>query len=235
MRAAVLFLLLLYALPMRAELVHIATSANFKITAEKINALFEARHTHKTTLSSASTGILYSQIKHGAPFDIFFAADKISPLKLEKSIYGIPGRRFCYALGRLVLVGSDSPEKDLANPTLSLAIANPLTAPYGKAALEVLKRPEFIAAEGRKLVRANNAIQAYQHWYRSTVDMALVPLSIAAGEGTAISPNWYTPIEQHVILLKRGGENPAARDYIRWIRSEQVQKLIGEAGYGHCQ
>ena len=235
MRTIILLLLLLSTPSLRAEVVHIATAANFRTTAEKINTLFEAQSTHKTTLSSASTGILYTQIRHGAPFDIFFAADKTSPLKLEQDGYGSPGGRSCYALGTLVLVGSERIEADLNNPRLSLAIANPNTAPYGRAAMEVLQRPEFKAAAGRKLVRANNAIQAYQHWHSATVDLALVPLSIAIGNSASISPNWYTPLEQHVILLKKGEANPAANAYMRWIRSEQVQALIGEAGYGPCQ
>ena len=234
MRTVILLLLLLSTVPLKAEVVRIATAANFRATAEKINTSFEASTPHKVTLSSASTGILFSQIQHGAPFDIFFAADKSSAAKLEKNSFGVPGERFCYALGALVLVGSDSPGDDLANPELSLAIANPVTAPYGKAALEILQRPEFQNAISRKLVRANNAIQAYQHWHSSTVDMALVPVSLALAGGAAINPNWYTAIEQHVILLKHGEENPAAEAYMHFIRSEQVQTLIGEAGYGPC-
>lgn len=234
MRAVILLILLLSTSPLQGEVARIATAANFKPTAEKINALFEANTGYKVTLSSASTGILYSQIQHGAPFDIFFAADESSVLKLERSGFGASGERFCYALGALVLTGSDNPKEDLANPTLSLAIANPVTAPYGKAALDILQRPEFQSAANRKLVRANNAIQAYQHWRSSTVDMALVPLSLALGEGAAINPNWYTAIEQHVILLKKGRENPAAIAYMHWIRSEQMQTLIEHAGYGPC-
>jgi len=231
-----MLVLLLLSPPLAAaEVVHIAVAANFKSTAERINALFTMQTGHKTTLSSASTGVLYSQIMHGAPFDIFFAADKTSALNLEESDYGVPGQRFCYARGELVLLGSQNPEEDLANPGLSLAIANPNTAPYGKAAMEVLQRPEFIAASAeRKLVRANNAIQAYQHWYSSTVELALVPASLAPGQGAAITPSWYTAIEQHVIALRHGEQNPAAQAYIRWIRSEEVQELINKAGYGPC-
>ena len=235
MRILTLSLLLLSSSLLHAEVVHIASAANFKATAEKLNALFEAQSTHTSTLSSASTAVIDTQVRHGAPFDIFFSADKSSPLQLEKDGFGATDQRFCYALGALVLVGSQNVTKDLNNPALSLAIANPNTAPYGKAAMQVLQRAEFAAATGRKLVRANNAIQAYQHWYSATVDLALVPLSLAAGKGAAISPSWYTPLEQHVILLKNGEENPAAVAYMRWIRSEQVQTLIGEAGYGPCQ
>jgi molybdate transport system substrate-binding protein len=234
MRTVVLFLLLLFISAVRAETVRVATAANFKSTAEKINALFEVEFPHKATLSSASTGVLFSQITHGAPFDIFFAADKSSISKLEAGNPGADGRGFCYALGALVLVGSKNPGLDLGNPKLSLAIANPKTAPYGRAALQVLQRPQFNSAKGRKLVRANNAVQAYQHWYSSTVDLALVPQSLSPDRGTSIPSSWYTAIEQHVILLKKGENNPAAREYIRWIRSEKVQRLIGNAGYGSC-
>jgi molybdate transport system substrate-binding protein len=230
----ILALLLFFTTPLMADTVRIATASNFKLTAEKINALFEAQSPHKTTLSSASTGIIFSQITHGAPFDIFFAADETSISQLENSKYSAPNQGFCYALGTLVLIGSEKPERDLADPALSLAIANPNTAPYGRAAWEVLQRLQFKAAKDRKLVRANNALQAYQYWYSSAVDLALVPRSLTSNQGTSIPPNWYTAIEQHVVLLKKGEDNPAAKDYIRWIRSDKVQTLIQNAGYGSC-
>ena len=234
MRAVIFLLLLLPTLPLEAELVHIAAATNFKLTAEKINALFEVETPHRATLSSASTGVLYNQIIHGAPFDIFFSADVNSAERLGEEGYGTADSHFCYALGELVLMGSGNVARDLTDPSLSLAIANPQTAPYGRAALEVIQRPEFIGARQRKLVRANNAAQAYQHWHSSAVDLALVPRSLARNRGTAITPSWYTGIEQHVILLKNSGDNPAAKTYMRWIRSEQVQALITEAGYGPC-
>lgn len=234
MRFTLFIILLLNAGLVHAEPVHIAVATNFKSTAKKINTLFEQKSAHTTVLSSASTGTLYSQITHGAPFDIFFSADKDAPLRLEEDALGVSGQQFCYALGGLTLVGSDNAAQDLANPSLSLAIANPKTAPYGRAAEEVIQRTEFTTASNRKLVRANNAIQAYQHWHSSSVDLALVPNSLAAGEGAAISSNWYTPIEQHVIWLRRAKSNPAAEAYMRLIRSEEVQAIIHNAGYGTC-
>ncbi|MFT5709335.1 MAG: molybdate transport system substrate-binding protein [Halioglobus sp.] len=234
MRLSMFIILLLSAGLIHAETVHIAVATNFKSTAKKINTLFEQKSAHTAVLSSASTGTLYSQITHGAPFDIFFSADKNAPLRLEENQLGVNGQQFCYAMGGLTLVGSDNAAEDLANPRLSLAIANPKTAPYGRAALQVIQRREFKAASNRKLVRANNAIQAYQHWHSSSVDLALVPNSLAAGEGAAISSNWYTPIEQHVIWLKRANSNPAAKAYMRLIRSEEVQTMIQNTGYGTC-
>ena len=235
MRQAIFAILLLCSGQLGAEVVHIAVAANFKTTLEKISATFETQTGHTTTISSASTGALHSQILYGAPYDIFFAADKNSPTKLSESKLGVEEQNFCYAEGKLVLVGSKNPDIDLANPELSLAIANPNTAPYGKAAWEVLQREEFKPANDRKLVRGNNAIQAYQYWHSSIVDLALVPLSLAPREGAIIPPNWYTPIEQHVIWLKRGEENPAAKAYMRWIHSEKVQAMIKNSGYGNCR
>lgn len=234
MRLSIVIILLLSAGLVHAEVVHVAVATNFKSTAIKINTLFEKKSAHTVVLSSASTGTLYSQITHGAPFDIFFSADKNAPFHLERNKLGVNEQQFCYALGGLTLVGSNNASVDLANPQLSLAIANPKTAPYGRAAEEVIQRGDFIAASNRKLIRANNAIQAYQHWHNSGVDLALVPNSLAAGEGAAISPNWYTPIEQHVIWLKRAKSNPAAEVYMRLIRSKEVQAIIYNAGYGSC-
>lgn len=234
MRLPMFIILLLNAGLAHAEIVHIAVATNFKFTAQKINTLFEQKSAHTVVLSSASTGTLYSQITHGAPFDIFFSADKNAPFRLEENQLGVNGQQFCYALGGLTLAGSDNAAEDLANPRLSLAIANPNTAPYGRAAVEVIQRVEFTTASGRKIVRANNAIQAYQHWHSASVDLALVPNALAAGEGAAISSSWYTPIEQHVIWLKRAVNNPAAEAYMRLIRSEEVQTIIHNTGYGIC-
>jgi molybdate transport system substrate-binding protein len=234
MRLSIFIILLLSVGLVHAEIVHVAVATNFKSTAKKINTLFEQKSVYTVVLSSASTGTLYSQIIHGAPFDIFFSADKNAPLQLEKNELGVNGQQFCYALGALTLVGSDNAAQDLANPKLSLAIANPNSAPYGRAAEEVIQRAQFTTASNRKLVRANNAIQAYQHWYSSSVDLALVPNSLAQGEGAAISSNWYTPIEQHVIWLKRAESNPAAKAYMRLIRSEEVQAMIHNSGYEIC-
>ena len=228
-----LFLLLLPSL-LSAQTLHIAVASNFQATAKQINASFERRYGHKTSLSSASTGTLYSQITHGAPFDILFAADTRTPKKLGSSSHGVDASRSCYALGALVLMGSDNNLHDLADPARTLAIANPNTAPYGRAALEVLSREEFSQGSSRKLVRASNALQAYQHWYSGAVDMALVPRSLAGHEGTEIPANWYTAIEQQVIMLRNGLDHPAAQDYMRWLGSDEVQTLIVNAGYKPC-
>ena len=208
------------------DTIKVAVAANFKHTLETVNADFESRYGHKLLLSSASTGVLYSQILHGAPFDIFFAADAETPAKLA-SASRTPQ---CYARGSLVLAGGSDDLQQLADQARSLAIANPNTAPYGRAAQQVLARPEFAAASGRKLVRGSNVVQAFQFWYSGGVDLALVPRSLAPA-AAPIPLAWYRPLEQHVIVLH---DSEAVTAYLNWVRSDSVRSLINNAGYEPC-
>ncbi len=157
-----------------AETLRVAVAANFRGTLEQISQHFQAETGHQVRISSASTGVLATQILHGAPFDLFLAADAQAPAALLRA--GVGQDSECYASGELVLVGG-APEQ-LADPTSSLAIANPDTAPYGRAALEVLARSEFTPGAGRKLVRGSNVLQAYQFWRSGAVKLALVARSL---------------------------------------------------------
>src|SRR5690606_33808437 len=124
-----------------------------------------------------STGKLYAQIKNGAPFDVFFAADDQRPELLEQQEAIVPGSRFTYALGTLVLW---SPDKQLIDDELTvlkngdfrfLAIANPATAPYGRAAQEVLTGMGLWQGVDRKMVRGENIGQTYQYVYSRNAEL----------------------------------------------------------------
>lgn len=226
-----IILALLLPLPAAAgETIRIAVATNFRATLEQINALYQQNTGEQILLSSASTGTLYSQISHGAPFDLFFAADQQAPAMLSGSTSSKP---FCYAIGRLALVGSDDIEADLADPDLSLAIANPAIAPYGLAAEQVLQRPEFAGAKQRKLLRGNSVVQAYQFWHSGGADLALVALAIAP-QGRVIPKEWHRPLEQHLLVLPRGENRPEVDAYLNWIRSDTVRAMISNAGYEPC-
>ncbi len=227
---ALLLLLQILAGPTWAgDILRVAVASNFKPTLEKINTRFEAETGIEVVVSSASTGVLYSQVLHGAPFDLFFAADRRTPERLyaDRVVEDAP---FCYALGTLVLAGGDGSLAQLADPERSLAIANPATAPYGSAAMEVLAREEFRAGASRKLVRGNNVAQAYQFWHGGTVDLALVASALAP-DATAVPSAWHRPLDQYVAVLQRSA---AASAYLKWIRSDTVRDIITDAGYLPC-
>ncbi|GAB5452298.1 MAG: molybdate ABC transporter substrate-binding protein [Halioglobus sp.] len=222
--AALALLLVCSSAP--AETLRVAVAANFKPTLEEINRLYRAQTGSVVLLSSASTGVLTTQLQHGAPFDIFFAADAQQPALLAA---GTRSRTFCYAVGKLALAGGSI--EDLAAASMSLAIANPVTAPYGRAALEVISRKEFSTASTRKLVRANNAAQAYQFWHSGAVDLALLPRALAPDDAVNIPAQWHAPIEQHAYIAR---PSPAVTRYLNWVRSDTVRSLIIEAGYESC-
>lgn len=231
MRKHLVFLILFLTNAASAgETIRVAVAANFKATLEQINAPFELNSGHRVTLSSASTGALFAQITHGAPFDLFFAADSKAPAKLATANSALP---FCYAIGRLALVGGDKELGALADSTQSLAIANPATAPYGEAAMEVLQRTEFAPGRQRKLLRGNSVVQAYQFWHSGGADLALVALAIAP-QGTPVPMSWHQALEQHAMILPRGRNRPEVDAYLNWIRSDTVRALIADAGYGTC-
>lgn len=223
-------LLLSMALPAGSATLRIAVAANFKPTLQKISDGFEQQTEHRVLLSGAATGALYHQISAGAPFDLFFAADRDSITRLEAAGRTGSTRGFCYAVGRLVLAGGDLAQ--LANPDLSVAIANPAIAPYGRAAAEVLARPEFAAGDARRLVRGANVAQAFQFWFSGGVSLALLPRSLA--HGTAVPASWHQPIEQFAVRLPRADSNAAADAYLEWLNSATVRTLIMDAGYQPC-
>ena len=118
---------------------------------------------------------------------------------------------------------------------MTLAIANPATAPYGRAAAQVLARAD-VAASGfgsgeRAPVRGASVAQAYQFWHSGAVDLALLPLSMAPDGAIVIPAHWHAPIEQHAIVLRPSAQ---VRRYLNWIRSDTVRSLIREAGYEPC-
>jgi len=221
-------LLLLLACPLWAgDQLRIAVAANFRPVLERINAGFLQETGREVAISSASTGVLFSQIAHGAPFDIFFAADQESPARLFAA--GRGGEPFCYALGSLVLAGGELAR--LQDPQQSLAIANPAHAPYGRAALEVLARAAFSAGRERRLVRGSNVAQAYQFWQSGAVDLALVPAALAPPDATPVPMKWHRPLAQHAIALTPGAGVDA---YLKWLGSDRVRALITDAGYRPC-
>ncbi|MFV0276293.1 MAG: molybdate ABC transporter substrate-binding protein [Parahaliea sp.] len=236
MRLTWLLCLLFSLLPLAAgagETLRVAVAANFRAALEALNPDFEGRHNAKVILSSASTGVLYNQIAHGAPFDLLLAADVERPAALEAKGLVTTGLRRCYARGQLVLLGADSLSA-LTDPNLSLAIANPDTAPYGRAAVEVLARPDFAAGKGRRQVQGSNIVQSWQFWHSGAANLALVPRSLAGELGIAIPGNWHSPIEQQAVVLRRATNQALALAYLDWLTSATIQQAIRHAGYSAC-
>ena len=221
----------------------LAVAANFTDTTASLVETFKASTGHRVTASFGSTGKLYAQIRNGAPFDVFMAADAQRPQLLESEGMAVPGSRFTYARGKLVLWSPEtaafiSPIAYLnEQPFSRLAIANPKTAPYGLAAQQVLEHLELWSPLQPKLVRGDSIAQTFQFIASGNAQAGLVALAQVKAwpdqDGTLwrIPQSYYAPIDQQAILLKRGADNAAARDWLAFLQSPEAAAIIQDYGY----
>ena len=224
-------LLLLPGCVQGSDALLLAVAANFRATAEIVATRFTAAHDHDVRLVSASTGVLTAQLERGAPFDVFLAADAQAPDRLLGRGIGVPGSDRCYAQGQLVLLGSDN-LRCLGERSLSLAIANAATAPYGAAAEAVLARPEFAGAAGRRILRGSNVLQAYQFFRAGGAELALVARSLTPGQGLPVPREWHAPIAQHRLVIAES--DPVAQAFVDFLDSATVAPVLAAAGYLPC-
>ncbi|MCZ6830154.1 MAG: molybdate ABC transporter substrate-binding protein [Gammaproteobacteria bacterium] len=239
MKVTTLLLLWLISVPpVIADSLLVATAANFKPTLQKLLQDFDSTGSQSIRVSSASTGTLYAQAIHGAPFDILLAADTTRPQRLEAEGHAVAGSRVTYAIGQLVLVyqpalsalAESGLEEILSRPGLSLAIANPELAPYGQAAAQVLARRNLQAPQ-RSLLHASNVLQAYQMWFSGGADTALVARSLVSENYLVVPTQWYTPLEQQAVLMQIGASKPLALELMHYLQSERAQTIIAQHGY----
>jgi molybdate transport system substrate-binding protein len=224
-----------------AEEIRVAVASNFTDAITSIARRFEVSTDHTVTLIFGSTGKHYAQIKNGAPFDAFFAADVRRPELLEKEGVALPGSRFTYALGKVVLWSPKTGYVDREASVLErgefrhLAIANPKLAPYGKAAEEVLQARGLWGRLSRRLVRGENIGQTFQFVNSGNAELGFVAYSQVRRPNQPIEGSFwevpralYTPIEQQAVLLN---DNGAARAFLSFVRSGEALKIIQDYGY----
>jgi molybdate transport system substrate-binding protein len=232
------------SLPSQAAEVSVAVAANFAPPMQRIAAAFEQETGHKSILSFASTGSLYAQIRHGAPFEILMSADSQTPEKLESEGMGLAGTRFTYAIGTLVLWSKQPGLVDEKGEVLRrgkferLAIANPKLAPYGVAAMQTLAQLGALPSVQPKLVLGENISQAYQFVASENAALGLVALSqvmlegkIAQGSAWIVPATLHAPIAQDAILLVKGRDNPVATALLQYLRSEKAKAIMRSYGY----
>jgi molybdate transport system substrate-binding protein len=219
----------------------VAVAANFTEPAKVIAARFKARTGHLATLSFGSSGQFYAQIAHGAPFEVFLSADAERPQKAEAEGLAVPGTRFAYARGRLVLYSRTEGLVDGAGAVLrsgrfaKLAIADPKTAPYGQAAVETMKALGLQEALAPKLVQGASITQAYQFVATGAAELGFVALSQVSGETGGsrwiVPERLHAPIEQQAVLLKPGADSAAARAFLQFLKGPEARAIIRSYGY----
>lgn len=264
-----------------AVTIRIAVAANFHQTLLQLRQAFTANIAPamrpRIKISSGATGALYHQILHGAPFDILFAADRNTPQLLVEHGIGQRQSLFNYAIGRMLLVTRLAPPNFVAtacaevavaadqrrallallNASARIVLANPRTAPYGRAGQEILHglQPAGVSTLDNKVVQGRNILHAQQLFERTDADTALLSQAQAqkmllGNNGSApatrfnychIPSDLYAPLEQAAILLQspahdatllqRRDKKAAAMQFIDFVQSAQGQAIIERSGY----
>jgi len=225
-----------------AEDIHVAVASNFSQVAQMLAASFAEGTGHEVVLIPGSTGKHYAQIRNGAPFDIFLAADVHHPKMLEEDRMAVTASRFTYAKGRLVLWSPIEGYVERRGEVLEfgdyrhLGMANPDLAPYGYAAREVLESLGLWEKLQDRMVRGENIGQAFQFVASGSAELGFVALSqvtepgnrMGAGSYWEVPQELYTPIEQQAVLLK---DKRASREFLDFVKSDEARAIIRQHGY----
>ncbi len=227
--------------PALAADTQVAVAANFTEPAKDIAAAFAKATGHNALLSFGSSGAFYTQMSHGAPFEVFLSADADRPKKAEQDGLGVPGSRFTYAIGRLVLYSTQAGLVDDGGAVLKrggfakLSIADPAAAPYGLAAVQVMKKQGVYAPLTAKIVKGTSITQAYQFVATGAAELGFVALSqvieVPGGSRWLVPTTMHAPIDQQAILLWTGAKNPAATAFMKFLKSPQAIAIIKHYGY----
>ncbi len=237
-------LLLMSVLTVNAAEVLVAVAANFSAPAQKIATSFEQDTGHRAVISIGSTGKFYTQIRNGAPFHVFLAADDETPTRLAKEGQAVEGTQFTYAIGKLVLWSKQAQLVDDRGEILKkgnfahIAIADPKLAPYGIAAMQVLSKMGLDKQLSPKFVWGENISQTFLYVDSNATEVGFVALSQVLQEGRIgqgsvwiVPISMYESLKQNAVLLNTGKNNPAAESFMKYLQTSKAQQIIKTYGY----
>lgn len=240
-----LFLLLGHALVASAEPLTVAIAANLKYVFDDLAVEFKKQTGIETQSVLNASGKIATQVRNGAPFDVFMSADMEFPEGLYKDGYAVTQPK-PYAYGLLVLWSQK--DVDLAKGVAGLAdagvgkiaIANPKVAPFGRQSLKAMEYYKVRAALEPKLVYGESITQVSQYVDSKAADVGFSAKSIVIAPETAGKGKWvevpvesYEPIAQGVVILKHGSEvnGEAARKFYGFVQSEKARAIFAKNGY----
>ena len=227
-----------------AESLIVAVAANFAAPMKQLAKQFEQDTDYHAQLSLASSGKLYAQIRHGAPFDVFLSADQSKVQLLVDQGIADGDSRFTYAIGALALWSAQEGIVDKQGLLLQqaelprIALANPKLAPYGQAAVEVLQRLQLQEKTQADWILAENISQAYQFVASGSVAFGFVAVSqiivdgqLNKGSAWIIPKDYYQPIKQDAVILKASKDKAAVNAFWHFFHSKAATAIIASFGY----
>jgi molybdate transport system substrate-binding protein len=230
-----------------AQEITVAAAADLSTALPEIVAAYTKQTSQAVKLTFGASGNLTTQIQNGAPFDVFFSADESYPAQLIEKGLAERDSLYRYGIGRLVLwVPNDIPIdvqklgiKSLLEPSIKkIAIANPLHAPYGRAAEAALKKLGVHEQVAPKLVLGENISQTAQFVESGNAQAGMLALS------HALSPNlrdkghyWTVPLDayptlnQAAVVISKSTQKDAARKFLDFVRGPEGTTLLKNSGF----
>jgi molybdate transport system substrate-binding protein len=240
-------LLLFAASVASAEEITVAAAADMSAVLPEIVAAYSKKTGQTVKLSFGASGNLTNQIKNGAPFDVFFSADEAFPQQLIDEGLASGSTLYRYAVGRLVLWVPNESTLDLSrlgikallDPSVKkIAIANPTTAPYGRAAAGALRHFAIYDQVSDKLVIGENISQAAQFVESGNAQAGLVALSHALapamkskGRYWTVPLDAYPTLDQAAVVLSKSKQQAAARDFLEFVRGPEASSVLASYGF----
>jgi molybdate transport system substrate-binding protein len=247
MTKSLTLLLLFTATFAAAQEITVAAAADMSTALPQLVAAYTEKTGQAVKLSFGSSGSLTNQIENGAPFDIFFSADEQYPQQLIREELALKDTLYRYAVGRLVLwVPNDSPLilpevgiNALLDPSIKkIAIANPATAPYGRAAEATLRFYGIYNKVSSRLVVGENVTQAAQFVETGNAQAGLIALSHALapalkdrGRYWKVPIDAYPTLNQAAVVLSKSKQKDAARKFLDFIRTPEASSLLTSCGF----
>ena len=245
-RNAVLISVLMLASSLAAEELSVAAAADLNFALRDIAAAYQQKTGNTIKVSYGSSGNFFTQIKNGAPFDIFFSADIDFPHQLVAAALVEPGTLYRYATGNIVLWVPNQSKLDLTrglqvllDPAVKkIAIANPKHAPYGRAAEAALKKSGVYDKVAPKLVLGENISQTSQFVETGNADIGILALSLASaptmksrGRFVEIPDNLYPALQQAAVILKSSSHKKTGADFLQFVKSSIAQEILARYGF----
>src|SRR5215471_7160766 len=225
---------------------NVAAAADLKFAMTELASAYEKQSGVKLNLAFGSSGNFFAQIQNGAPFDLFFSADAEYPRKLDEAGLVLPNSTYSYAVGRLVLWTPAVSKADLAklgwrtllDPSIQkIAIANPDHAPYGRAAIEALRKSGYYDQVKSKLVFGENISQTAQFVQSGSAQIGILALSLVLAPSFGSGHTWEIPQEQYTLLiqsavvLKSSANKEAALAFLVYMKTGQAQSVLEKYGF----
>jgi molybdate transport system substrate-binding protein len=240
--------LCLFGASVRSAELSVAAAADLKFALDELVKEFQTEHPSTTVkVTYGSSGNFYAQLQNQAPFDLYFSADVAYPRKLAEASLALDRDVFLYAMGRIVVWRPEqSPvnveqlgiESLFAPSVKKIAIANPVHAPYGVAAVAALKSLKVYERAEPKLVYGENIAQTAQFVQSGAADIGIIALSLAiapqmrdAGRYWEIPLDAYPKLEQGGIILNWTKDVTAARTFRDFVLGEHGREVLKRYGF----